>query len=106
MSVLYQDDYIVCDDDGITINFYYFPVGSKRILYSDIISYREDYRNFFPSSGRIWGMGFTPEWFNLDPKRFWKTKYITIEEKNNWVKSVITPDNGEAVIAILREKVS
>ncbi|MEC4986172.1 MAG: hypothetical protein SAK42_18890, partial [Oscillatoria sp. PMC 1076.18] len=77
MSVLYQDDYLVCDDDGITIDFYYFPVGSKRILYSEIVSYIQETKNFFPSVGRIWGMGFTPEWFNLDPKRFWKTEYIT-----------------------------
>lgn len=105
MSILYEDEYLVCDDDAITIHWYYFPIGSKRIPYSAIRSVQEGNMDFWTGGGRIWGMGFSPEWFPLDPKRPSKTKYIVIDE-GIWVKTVITPDAHEAVLRILLEKTS
>ncbi len=103
MSILYEDEYIVCDDDAITIHWYYFPVGSKRLPYANIRNVREENMEFFTGAGRIWGMGLSPEWFHLDPKRPWKRQCIILDE-GNWIKSVITPENHEAVLQILREK--
>jgi len=31
---LYRDDYIECDRHGLTIHWYYFPFGDKRIEYT------------------------------------------------------------------------
>ena len=104
MTILYEDQYIVCDDDGMAIHWYYFPIGSKRIPYNTIRNVKEENMNFFSGAGRIWGMGLTPEWFPLDEKRPWKTKCIIIDE-GIWVKSVITPENHENVLQILREKI-
>ncbi|MBD0361784.1 MAG: hypothetical protein ICV55_03210 [Coleofasciculus sp. C3-bin4] len=41
MSVIYEDQYVVCDDDAITIYWYYFPIGRKQLPYSTIRSVRE-----------------------------------------------------------------
>jgi hypothetical protein len=105
MSVLYEDNYIVCDDDAITIHWYYFPIGSKRLSYIDIRSVQEENLGFWTGAGRIWGMGLSPEWFHLDPNRPSKTRCIVIDE-GSWVKSAITPDDHDRVLRILREKTS
>lgn len=59
--------------------------------------------NFFSGAGRIWGMGFTPEWYPFDPKRPWKTKCIVLDD-SEWVKTVITPEDSERVLEILQQK--
>ena len=104
MSVLYEDYYIICDDDALTINWYYFPLGSKRIPYQSIRNVQEEKIDFWTGAGRIWGMGISPHWFHLDPNRPKKTKCIIIDD-GEWVKSVITPDNHNSVLQILQEKV-
>lgn len=104
MSVLYEDQYLVCDEDAITLHWYYFPVGSKRIPYRNIRNVAEQSMNFWTGAGRIWGMGLSPEWFPLDPQRPSKTRCIVITEADNWVKSVVTPSDHERVVQILREK--
>lgn len=103
MSILYEDDYIVCDEDALTIHWYYFPIGSKRIPYTSIRHINEESISFWTGAGRIWGMGLSPEWFHLDPKRPSKTRCIVIDD-GNWTKSVITPDNHDVVFRILQEK--
>ncbi len=104
MTVLYEDEYIVCDDDAITIHWYYFPIGSKRIPYNSIHSVQEESVGFWNGAGRVWGMGLSPEWFHLDWKRPSKTKSIIIDD-GNWVKSIITPEEHDIVLQILQQKV-
>lgn len=105
MTILYKDEYIVCDDNAITIHWYCFPIGSKRIPYSSIRSVQEESIGFLNGTGRIWGMGLSPEWFHLDWKRPSKTKSIIIDD-GNWVKSIITPDEHQTVLQILQQKVN
>ncbi|NES87376.1 MAG: hypothetical protein F6K10_42025 [Moorea sp. SIO2B7] len=59
MSIIYEDKYIVCDDNAIIIHWYYFPFGSKRISYSNIRHVQEDNFDFWRGAGRIWGMGIS-----------------------------------------------
>ena len=101
MSILYEDSYLVCNDNAITIHWYYFPVGSKRIPYSKIKKIQEFPMDFWSGGARIWGMGLSPHWFHLDINRPWKKKCIIIDE-GEWIKSVITPDDPEKVRQILQ----
>lgn len=104
MTVLYEDQYIVCDDDALTINYYYFPIGSKRIPYQKIRNIQQDQMTFWTGGLRIWGGSFN-YWFNLDPQRPQKNKLIIIDE-GELTKPVITPDNHEIVWEILQNKVN
>ncbi len=68
MATLYEDPYLTCDDDGLTIRRYYFPLsGDKRVPYSAIRDARD--RTMGPLTGqwRIWGMGLSPYWFIWTP---------------------------------------
>ena len=66
MTILYEDKYIVCDDNALTINYYYFPVGSKRIPYNKINDIKQEKMTFWTGGSRIWG-GTWDYWLNLDP---------------------------------------
>jgi hypothetical protein len=104
MSIFYEDNYIVCDNDAITIHCYYFPMGSKRIPYPKIRKFKEEKMDFWTGGGRIWGMGLSPYWFHLDPMRPFKNKCIVIDD-GELIKSVITPKEHDRVLQILQENV-
>jgi len=106
MTTLYEDSYLVCDEDALTIHYYYFPIGSKRIPYQAIERFVQEPMNFWTGGGRLWGMGLSPDWFHLDLQRPSKSRCIILFEKDNWVRSVITPQDQDAVLGILQEKVS
>jgi hypothetical protein len=104
MATLYEDKRILCDDDGITIQNYYFPLGNKRIFYRDIRGYDQLKIGVLTGRYRIWGAGDPRYWFHLDTTRPAKSKAVVID-KGEWVKAVLTPDNPDAVLHILEDKV-
>lgn len=104
MPVLYEDSRIRCDDDAISIRQYYFPVGDKRIAYRDIRSFDQRALSIFFGRYRLWGTGHPGYWFHYDPTRPTKSKAIVID-KGDRVKAVLTPDDADAVLHILEEKV-
>jgi hypothetical protein len=104
MPALYEDRHVTCDDSGLTIHRYYFPfMGDKRVPYEKI-RHAED-RTMGPLTGqlRIWGMGLAPYWFHLDADRPSKTRCIALD-LGGTIRPVITPDNVDAVLAIVRER--
>ncbi len=105
MTIIYEDENLIFDDLGITIKWYYFPVGEKKIPYNSIRNVTERNMAIFSGKGRIWGMDLSPEWFHLDPKRPFKDKCLVIDI-GEWIKPAITPDNYNIVWQILQEKVN
>ena len=103
MSILYEDQYLVCDDDAITIKLYYFPWGSKRITYNSIQNIIVKKMTINAGKIRLWGMDFAPEWFHWDLERPKKSQCIVIDQ-GEWVKAAITPEAHDRVLQILREK--
>ncbi len=106
MATLYEDPHITCDDDGLTIHNYYFPSSSdKRVPYA-VIRHAQA-RTMGPLTGqwRIWGMGLAPYWYHRDAGRPNKTRCIVLDV-GAVIRPVITPDNVDAVLAILADKVS
>jgi len=104
MAILYQDQYLLCDSDALIIENYYFPVGSKRIPYDKIRQVTLETLDFWNGGGRLWGMGLSPHWFHLDLHRWQKKHCLIVEEVDNWVQSVITPDDPEQVLTLLQNQ--
>jgi len=100
MTVLYEDQHVVCDHSALTIKQYYFPFGSKRIPYADIKKLEMVDLGWFTGKLRIWGMGLSPYWFHLDVDRPKKQKAIIIDS-GEWLKSVLTPEHISQVHQIL-----
>ena len=104
MAVLYEDKYLVCDEDAITIKEYYFPVGSKRIAYDSIKKLSEHPLTAFSGKFRFWGMDLVPYWYHLDWDRHKKYKGIVLDTGNP-IKAVITPEQFDMVWVLLKDKV-
>jgi hypothetical protein len=100
-DILYDDGRIACDDNGITIRWYY-PWGAKHISYRTIRSFR-----LYPLRGvrgkwRIWGSGDFVHWYNLDGNRPNKKTGIQLDIGRRIVPC-ITPGDVALVSQILHE---
>ncbi|HZR12804.1 MAG TPA: PH domain-containing protein [Acidimicrobiia bacterium] len=97
--MLYDDGRIACDDDAITIRWYYLW-GAKRIPYRSIRSVTARTMTGVRGRWRIWGSGDLVHWYNLDGNR--PNKQVALElDVGRRVKPTITPDEPETVRAIL-----
>lgn len=103
MGILYEDKYLVCDEDAITIKEYYFPFGSKRLPYKAIKKVREMELGVMSGRFRIWGMDLAPYWYHLDMERPKKRRSIVLET-GEMIKPALTPEQHDMVLAVLKEK--
>jgi hypothetical protein len=101
---LYDDGRIACDDDGLTVRWYY-PWGSKRIPYRSIRSFRTFSLSASTGKLRIWGSGDFTHWWNLDGRRPRKETAIELDTGGR-ILACISPDDADAVARVLQEHVS
>ncbi len=104
-DILYKDSTVILDAAGLTIRWYYFPLGtSKRILYSQIRGVHEHTIGPFTGMGRLWGSGDFSHWAPLDIHRLKKEKSF-IFDLGTKIKPVITPDDPTRFLALLQERI-
>lgn len=104
MSIIYEDKYLICDDNALTIKEYFFPLGSKRIPYAKIRKLDERELGVLSGRFRIWGMDLAPYWYHLDWDRPKKRRSITLDT-GELIKPVLTPEQHDMVLTVLKEKV-
>lgn len=104
MAIHYRDKYLTFDEDGLTIRKYFFPVGERRITYDEIRSFHERELGAWTGRWRIWGTGDFKHWFHLDTNRPFKHRAIVIDAGGR-MKSVLTPDDPDSALKVLRERV-
>jgi hypothetical protein len=96
----YRDRHLVLDDAGLTIRHYYFPAGSKRIRYRDIVAYQR-----VPASrARLWGSGNSRSWRHRDLARPSRQQEIRLDTGGR-VRPVISPRDVDAVWTLLERHV-
>jgi Bacterial PH domain len=101
-GTLYDDGRITCDDEGLTLRWYYLW-GHKRIPYRTIRSFRTYPLTRFRGKWRLWGSGDFVHYYNLDGNRSKKDTGIAMDVGGRIVIPCITPDDPEAVARILAE---
>jgi hypothetical protein len=99
---LYHDRFVTCTEDAIVIRWYYLW-GAKRIPYTSIRSASQVDVTAFRGRGRIWGTANPRYWASLDPNRPRK-KAALILDLGGAVRPYITPDDVQAVEAILKQR--
>ncbi len=102
MTTAYQDRFISCGDDGLTVRWYY-PWGSKHISYSSIRSVERVATSALAGRGRIWGTANPRYWASLDPKRPTKSSAIILDLGRS-VRPYLTPDAPDAFEAAIRSR--
>lgn len=98
---LYDDGRIICDDEGLTIRWYYLS-GAKRIPYRAIRSAQAFPLGRIRGKWRLWGTGDFRSWYHLDGARPGKEFGIKIDTGSR-VHPCVTPDDVDAVTRILAE---
>lgn len=102
----YEDEFVRCDDRGITLKFYYFPVGiPKFIPWATVKKAEEKPLRLWSGKYRIWGMGLRPVWFSYDPSRPFKKTYIELDIGSR-IRAAFSPVNGDRVLSLIRERLA
>ncbi|HLI15664.1 MAG TPA: hypothetical protein VKV23_06405 [Acidimicrobiales bacterium] len=99
--MLYDDGRIACDDQALTIRWYYLWGAAKTIPYRRIRAVTRRPLTGLSGRWRIWGSGDLVHWWNLDPRRPAKSTALYVDVGRT-ITPVITPDDPDAVEAILR----
>lgn len=106
MLPLYEDEGVVVTRDYILIKKYYFPLAtSKTILYPELayISLQDA-----TDVKHRWGActKYLNNWFPYDSQRKTKTKFIEFVLKGKKMRPSITPEDPEALFAVLSQLLS
>jgi hypothetical protein len=102
MSALYCDRWIECTADAVLIRGYYFPWGTKRVPYQFIREVRRVPMGPATGRGRVWGSTTLRYWASLDPGRPRKQTALILDSGQH-IKPFITPDDPDAVAAVISE---
>jgi hypothetical protein len=102
MTDLYRDRWITCDDEGITMRWYYLW-GARRVPYSAIKAARRVHLSLLRGKGRIWGSATIRYWASLDPGRPAKDTGFVLD-LGGFVRPFVTPDEPEAFEQVLSQR--
>ena len=102
MADLYRDKRISCTEDAIVVRWYYLW-GEKRVPYSAIKAARIVTMSPLHGRGRIWGTANPQYWASLDPRRPQKSTALIVDT-GGAVQPYLTPDDVDAVAAIVKER--
>jgi hypothetical protein len=104
METLYRDNSLLIDENGITIQDYYFPSSAQKFIpWGQLRSARRFDVTIWRGKYRIWGMGLRPYWFNCDSSRPSKKVGFALDT-GSLIQAAITPDEPEKVQAILNQR--
>eukprot|EP01124_Arcella_intermedia_P009985 TRINITY_DN16552_c0_g2_i9.p1 TRINITY_DN16552_c0_g2~~TRINITY_DN16552_c0_g2_i9.p1 ORF type:complete len:158 (-),score=45.82 TRINITY_DN16552_c0_g2_i9:319-792(-) len=109
-ALLYKDEFVVLDEDGITIDMYFFPGGSKRIHYHRLERVQTDKEmglTVFEYKG--WGMGLSPIWWALDMARMLGPSIYTgiiLTVHDDSIKKGFSVRDPTTVLRIIKQKMN
>ena len=102
--VLYSDDLVEITDDSILFRNYYFPAGSKRIMFSEIGNISARKPSLLHGKYRIHGTGDLRTWYPRDLKRPIRDKIFLVTMPHKWLRIGFTVEDSNKVENIFREK--
>ncbi len=102
----YDDGTIVGGPDRLQIRSYYFPFGTKSVLYTQIQGlHRVEIKGLWSGKWRLRGTGNPRYWANLDRKRP-KRKVGFVIDLGRKISPIVTPDKPDAFESMLRDRVN
>jgi hypothetical protein len=103
LKTLYEDKYVTITECYILIKKYYQPLmTSKTVLFSDLKTISIEDATKVNNSFGI-NTHHLNNWFQYDPDRKNKKKFICLELKNSRIRPSITPEDVDKVFDILRK---
>ena len=102
--VLYSDGLVEITEGCICFKNYYFPVGSKYISFSDILSVTTAHPNWLNGKYRLHGSGDLRTWFPRDWHRPSRSEIFYAHVRNSSRCIGFTVEDAVRVEQILRDK--
>jgi hypothetical protein len=104
-DTFYDDGLVRLDAWGITLRYYYFPLGTaKRIPYFEVRRVELRSMGWLSGRGRLWGTSSPGFWMPLDLGRTRK-RGMVILDLGHRVKPAFTPDVPERVVELIRRQI-
>ena len=102
---LYRDRVVKLDEHALTIRSYYWPFGSKRIVYSAIEGLERRPLKAWQGQFRVQGMDLQRRWYSRDRHRGEKESAIDLDV-GSLFRPVLTPEDPDLVVRILEQRMA
>ncbi len=102
-DIVYSDGLVEITAVSIRFKNYYFPFGSKRIIFSEVGSISVEKPTLLNGKYRFHGTGDFQTWFPCDWKRHTRDKIFLISFPNPRQRIGFTVENSGKVEAILQQ---
>jgi len=103
-NTIYSDSLVKVYENGIRLQNYYFPFGSKFVEFSDILGLDKKSATLLNGKWRIWGTSDFMSWFPLDwnrPRRDW---ILFLRLASQRMRIGFTVEDTERFIEIMKSK--
>lgn len=104
-AALYSDSLVEITEQAILLRLYYFPIGLKRVYFTDIESIIIESPPLpIRSQYRLWGSDDFSVWFACDWYRPTRNMVFKMKLKNQSMQVGFTVENAQAVLSIFERK--
>ena len=104
-NIIYRDKLVEITDVSITLNKFYFPTLSPKVIaFRDIEKIEVRKPTIWSGKWRIHGTGNFRTWYPYDSSRPGRDKIFIIRYRNKWIQSGFTVEKSAEVESILRAK--
>jgi len=103
-EIIYSDKLVEITKETILFRTYYFPIGKKRITWSDIESIEIKEPTVLNGKFRIHGSGDFRTWFSRDGKRSIRDTIFIMNLRNKRRRIGFTVEDSKKVLTILKSK--
>ena len=100
---VYRDKLVEIDNEAILFRWYYFPVGAKKVKFSEVEYVLEKEPTVWNGRWKLHGGGFTM-WFPADFDRPSRDKIFLMKLKKKWIRIGFTVENSQAVAEFFQAK--
>eukprot|EP01023_Acetabularia_acetabulum_P000131 TRINITY_DN10061_c0_g1_i1.p1 TRINITY_DN10061_c0_g1~~TRINITY_DN10061_c0_g1_i1.p1 ORF type:complete len:128 (+),score=28.26 TRINITY_DN10061_c0_g1_i1:52-435(+) len=98
---------IKLDGEKISVNWYYFPAGTKKIRYDQVVKARKMKWSGGPGhkllTTKHWGMAVSKVWWHLDWGRMGRQNFVEIDT-GSWLKIGLTCDDCDGLAKQLEKR--
>ena len=102
---LYSDRVVKLDEHALVIRSYYWPFGSKRIVYAAIKGFERRPLKAWQGQFRVQGLDLQRRWYSRDRHRGEKESAIDLD-LGKLFRPVLTPEDPDLMLRILEQRMS
>jgi len=100
---VYSDSLVQVTENGIQFRYYYFPVGTKFVRFSDILRVDKRLPSLWNGKWRLWGGSFRI-WFPKDWRRPQRSCIFFLRLATQKTRIGFTVENPDRFMEVMKSK--